>query len=352
MAGLVPATHAEPLTTDRQDNRRNQLSPIRCLAAGMDGRNKLAQDAKQSIAQIVPAGRALTDRQAARHREPMKVPATNDLSAFGRHAPRGWLAGAVKTARLCSTSWTGKRFAFALRGVAIRALAGRPLDVEALGARMRLYPGNNVAEKNLLFTPQYFDPDERRFLKEKLGRDFVFIDVGANVGGYALFAAALGGPGARVLAIEPQPDVFERLVFNIRQNSFANVKALDCAVADRDGEITLFVDERNKGESSMRLVGTRGQGTSIRVPAKTLGTIVAEEGYGRIDCVKLDIEGCRGHRARGVLPRGEPDALAALARRRGRTGSLDDGPAGLIAQQAYRVALRTRTNVIYERAES
>ena len=280
----------------------------------------------------------------------MKVPATNDLSAFGRHTPRGWLAGAVKTSRLCSTSWAGKRLAFALRGVAVRALAGRPLDVEALGARMRLYPGNNVAEKNLLFTPQYFDPDERRFLREKLGRDFVFVDVGANVGGYALFAAALGGPGARVLAIEPQPDVFERLVFNIRQNSFANVKALDCAVADRDGEITLFVDERNKGESSMRLVGNRGQVASIRVPAKTLGTIVAEEGYGQIDCIKLDIEGAEDIVLetffRDVDPTRWPRWLV-----------VEDAPGrwtmdlpGLIAQQGYRVALRTRTNVIYERA--
>ena len=279
----------------------------------------------------------------------MKVPATNDLSAFGRHAPRGWLAGAVRTARLCSTSWAGKRLAFALRGVAVRALAGRPLDVEALGARMRLYPGNNVAEKNLLFTPQYFDPDERRFLGANLCRDFVFIDIGANVGGYALFAAALGGPGARVLAIEPQPDVFERLVFNIRQNSFANVKALDCAVADRDGDITLFVDERNKGESSMRLVGTRGQGTAIRVPAKTLGTIVTEEGYSRIDCIKLDIEGAEDI----VLEAFFRDVTPALWP---RWLVVEDAPGrwsmdlpGLIRAQGYGVALKTRTNVIYER---
>ena len=123
----------------------------------------------------------------------MTVNATNDLSAFGRHAPRGWLAGLVRAARLCGADWAGRRLAFALRAVGIRALRGRPLDVESLGARMRLYPGNNVAEKNLLFTPQYFDPQERRLLAEKLTGDFVFIDIGANVGGYALFAAARGG---------------------------------------------------------------------------------------------------------------------------------------------------------------
>ena len=157
----------------------------------------------------------------------MTSSATNDLSAYGRHAPRGWLAGLVRTARRCGTDWSGRRFAFALRAIGVRALAGRPLDVESLGTRMRLYPGNNVAEKNLLFTPQYFDPEERRFLAERLGTGFVFVDVGANVGGYALFAATLGGPKARILAVEPQADIFERLSFNIRQNSFTTVKALE-----------------------------------------------------------------------------------------------------------------------------
>lgn len=279
----------------------------------------------------------------------MKHRASNDMSAFGRHAPRGWLAVLVRTARLCSSDWGGRRLAFALRAVGVRALRGRPLDVEAFGARMRLYPGHNVAEKNLLFTPQYFDPDERRFLAARLGPDFVFIDVGANVGGYALFAAGLGGAGARVLAIEPQADIFERLSFNIRQNGFTNVKALELAVADRDGEITLFVDDANKGETSMRLVGTRGAGAAVKVPAKALGTIVAEEGLDRIDAVKLDVEGAEDLILetffRDVPPRHWP-RLLVVEDAPGRWAI--DLPA-LIAAQGYGVALKTRTNVVYER---
>lgn len=281
----------------------------------------------------------------------MRRGAPNDLSAFGRHAPRGWLAGLVRVARLCSTDWAGRRLAYALRAIAIRALRGQPLDIESLGARMRLYPGNNVAEKNLLFTPQYFDPQERRLLAEKLGADFVFIDIGANVGGYALFAAAQGGTRARVLAIEPQADVFERLVFNVRQNAFANVKALECAVADRDGEITLFVDAANKGETSMRLVGTHGAGSAVRVPAKALGTIVADEGYDRIDAIKLDVEGAEDLILeaffRDVAPRHWP-RLLIVEDAPGRWAI--DLPA-LIAAQGYVAILKTRTNVVYERGQ-
>ena len=273
---------------------------------------------------------------------------TDDFSTFGRHAPHGTLAQIVKIARRCSTGWLGKRTAFALRAIGIRALRGQPLDVESLGARMRLYPGNNVAEKNLLFTPQYFDPQERALLAERLSGDFIFIDIGANAGGYALFAASLAGPRARILAIEPQPDIFERLSYNIRQNAFPSIKAYACAVADRDCEITLFVDESNKGETSMRLMNPDGGGTLVKVPAKALGSIVAEEGFDHVDAIKLDVEGAEDL----IL---EPFFRDVPRRLWPKLMVVEHAPArwsidlpGLIAEQGYRKILTTRTNVVYE----
>ena len=94
----------------------------------------------------------------------MPVAIANDLSGFGKYLPKGVIARILTATRACSGSWAGKRRAFALRAIAVRALKGRPLDVEALGARMRLYPYNNVCEKRILFTPQYFDETERRLI--------------------------------------------------------------------------------------------------------------------------------------------------------------------------------------------
>jgi FkbM family methyltransferase len=214
-----------------------------------------------------------------------------DSSPYGAYAAKGLCAAALRITRLCSPGWSGKRLAFFLRSIAVKALAGRPVDIESLGARMRLYPDNNVAEKRLLFTPQYFDPAERALLAERLAGDFVFLDVGASVGGYALFMAAHGGPRARILAVEPLPEIFERLVYNIDQNSFANVKAVSCALADRDGDIALFVHAGNSGETSVRIVSADARGAQLRVPAKTLLSLLHEEGYERLDAIKLDIEG-------------------------------------------------------------
>jgi FkbM family methyltransferase len=215
----------------------------------------------------------------------------NDLSLFGRYEPIGTMLHLLGLTRGAAANWLGKRQAFMLRSMAIKALRGRPLDVEAFGARMRLYPYNNVCEKRILFTPQYFDPAERALLQSRMRPDFIFIDIGANIGGYSLFVAATAGTRARILAIEPQPEIFERLTYNIAQNPFATVKAIDCAVADRDAEVTLFVDPDNRGETSMRIIKTDKESVAIKVPAKALSSIVAEEGFERIDAMKLDVEG-------------------------------------------------------------
>jgi FkbM family methyltransferase len=257
---------------------------------------------------------------------------------------------ALRATRHCSRGWLGKRTAFFLRSMAIKTLGGRPVDILSLGAKMRLYPFNNVAEKRLLFTPQYFDPDERALLAQRLSGDFVFLDVGASVGGYALFVAAHGGSRARILAVEPLPEIFERLVYNIDQNAFANVKAVCCALADRDGEVTLFVNAGNRGETSVRIVSADARGAQLRVPAKSLLSLLSEEGYERLDAIKLDIEGAEDL----VLDpffRDAPEALWPLLII--MEFSLLGGGGGLeqrLRARGYREILRTHENVAYEKA--
>jgi FkbM family methyltransferase len=271
-----------------------------------------------------------------------------ESAPFGHFAPGGLCAVALKVTRRCSMGWLGKRTAFFLRGVATRSLRGRPVDIDSLGARMRLYPQRNVAEKRLLFTPQYFDAPERALLAERLKGDFVFLDVGASVGGYALYAAGLGGPRARILAVEPLPEVFERLAFNIRQSDFANVKAVSCALADIDGEITLFVNTGNQGESSVRIVSAEARVEQIRVRAKKLLTLAREEGYAKIDAIKLDVEGAEDLVLDPFLsdaPRSLWPRLIIMEFSLLRVGALLEER---LRALGYREILRTVENVAYE----
>ena len=212
---------------------------------------------------------------------------------------------------------------------------------------MRLYPYNNVCEKRILFTPQYFEAAERALIASRIHADFRFIDVGSNVGGYALFVAAQAGPRARILAIEPQPEMFERLVYNIRQNAFVTIKALNCALADRDGEVTLFVDPRNRGETSMRIIYGHGGG-DLRAPAKSLETVLREEQLDRVDAMKLDVQGAEDvilEPFLRVAPREQWPRLLLIEFLRHRSTS--NLPQALRAA-GYREVLRTRANIAYE----
>jgi FkbM family methyltransferase len=216
---------------------------------------------------------------------------TQEHPEFGWFAPSGAMKLLVAATRRCSSTWSGKRCAFLLRGIALKLFPARPFDVLSFNIKMRLYPYNNTCEKRLVFTPQYYDFEEREYLAGWMRDDFVFIDVGANVGGYALFVASLAGPGARVLAIEPQPDIYERLIYNIRENAFTAIKAVDCAVADKAGEVTFFVASRNSGESSMKLIEADSYENRISVTAKTLLQLIEDEQFDHVDAVKLDAEG-------------------------------------------------------------
>jgi FkbM family methyltransferase len=276
----------------------------------------------------------------------------NEARSFGAFAPSGFVRWATDTTRSWPDGWLTRRCVILIRRLVASRLRGQPVDVEALGARMRLYPYNNVCEKRMLFTPQSFDPEELGFIaariEAKRPEGFVFIDVGANIGAYSLFVAAKAGPGARILAIEPQPAIFDRLVGNIGLNAFATVKALDCAVADRAGEVTLFIDSRNSGESSVKIVAS-GAATPIRVPAKTLLALVREEGIGRIDAMKLDVEGAEDI-VLGPFLREAPNSLRpGLLIVENAVGRWQIDLPGLLAASGYREIARTRLNLVFER---
>lgn len=274
----------------------------------------------------------------------------NNQSAYGTFAPKGMAERLLGWTRAAGQGWFGHRKAFFLRRIVVWLLRGAPVDIETFGAQMRLYPYNNVSEKRILFTPQYFDEAERNLLASRMSDNFVFIDIGANIGGYCLFAAAIAKPGSRILAIEPQPDIFERLIFNIRQNRFANIKAIDCAVADKDGEITLFLDRENRGETSMRIVGPGGPGSNIAVPAKTLHTIAREEAYDHIDAIKLDVEGAEDLILEPFF-RTAPEALwpKLIMMEHLHQRWVVDLPQ-LLADKGYNEVQRTKNNAAWERA--
>jgi FkbM family methyltransferase len=275
----------------------------------------------------------------------------NDSRPFGDFAPSGLTRWVIDRTRGLPEGWAGRRLALMLRHLAMKMLKGPPLDLETFGVRMRLYPYKNVCERRLLFTPQYFDADELKVLTSRIKDGFTFIDVGSNVGWYALFLAQEAGPAVttRILAVEPQPEIFDRLIYNIRQNPSCTIKAVDCAVADKTGELTLFLDPLNRGEASLKIVNS-SQTDAIRVPAVTLLDLLNREGLTRVDAIKLDVEGAEDL----VLDPFFRDAPASLYPSLFIIANVPErwqsDVVGLLKSKGYQEVLETKMNLAFERA--
>jgi FkbM family methyltransferase len=153
---------------------------------------------------------------------------------------------------------------------------GIPVVFTFRGSRMRAVLGE-ICEYEVL---------EEMFVDEVYSVDLpadasTIVDLGSNVGLAALYFRARW-PGARVLAVEPNPAVLGRLRRNVAH--LEGVTIAPVAVADRDGEGRLDVPS---GSWSGRL----GNGRGHPVATVTLDTLLADHRVASVDVLKFDIEG-------------------------------------------------------------
>lgn len=200
----------------------------------------------------------------------------------------------IAATRAMPANWLGLRLAMIFRKPAIKTAGNRGIDTELWGMRLRLYPADNGCEKNALFTPQMYDVTERSALSRAIAetpqnQQFTFVDIGANAGLYSLFVAAQTKDRARIIAIEPQPEMVRRLTFNIKTNMLRSIWVFPVALAETAGEVAFGINYRDRGGSA--LLSHRPAGERISVPARTLMSILDEVGVNHIDAIKIDIEG-------------------------------------------------------------
>jgi FkbM family methyltransferase len=290
--------------------------------------------------------------------KPRPMTAIVDLAPYGTHPPGRLPRALLALTRRLPANWLGLRASMPLRRMAINALGDQPVDTTLWNTRMRLYPRRNSCEKNALFTPQLFDLHELEVLAAALerrlaaGATFTFVDIGANVGLYSMFVAARGGERARVLAIEPQPGIVERLAFNLRANPQLNIELAPVAVADREGEIELVIDNRDSGGTRLnKSAATSGDGEVVQVRCRPLTAILGDAGIAAVDALKIDIEGAEDLALVPFL-REAPDSLLpelVLIEERTNDWAVDLYP--LLRERGYAASSRSKHNVVFTRGD-
>jgi FkbM family methyltransferase len=116
----------------------------------------------------------------------------------------------------------------------------------------------------------------------------VVMDCGANQGIYACAFGALVGPRGRVYAFEPQAYAAEALHRNARLNGFEHVSVEQIAISNSNGTAMLDVSSGPVFASILRNVGGS---EAVSVPTLSLASFAERVDLGRLDLIKMDIEG-------------------------------------------------------------
>jgi FkbM family methyltransferase len=220
-----------------------------------------------------------------------------------------------------------------------------PLDVELWGMRLRLARRDSVSESRMLFTPLLFDRTERMAVLQQLQPGGVFIDLGANVGGYSFWVYHHFHDDVQILAVEADPDLAARIRFNCATNDTESIRVAQVALSDASGHGTLVIDRVNRGESF--LTGADEIGVPVRT--QPLLEVMRQHEIHHIDVLKIDIEGMEyrvlahffDHAERSLWPR----SILFEMKDSPDHHRLCDRLTGL----GYRVTLETARNTMVER---
>lgn len=135
--------------------------------------------------------------------------------------------------------------------------------------------------------------EETRIIQKVLKPGMTVIDIGSNIGYYAMMECRAVTETGHVYAIEPEPHNFELLSRNISLNNYQNVDVFQIGISDKTGSSTLYVSEHSNLHNLLAPLHPKSTGSAITIPVYRLDDFVAEHNIvpSKIDCVRMDIEG-------------------------------------------------------------
>ncbi len=146
-----------------------------------------------------------------------------------------------------------------------------------------------------------FENSELIFLKNYLKKGDVFVDIGANIGLFSMFACQKVGSDGYVIAYEPTPKTYNRLLENFKLNAFTNLETYQLAISDNNKPQEFKISK--DGYDGWNSLGkpTLGQFyESVYVDCNTIDNIAGmNKIFSRIKLIKIDVEGWELHVLKG-----------------------------------------------------
>ena len=187
--------------------------------------------------------------------------------------------------------------------------------------------------------------DVTALAKQRIGPEDKVLDLGAHLGGFAMFAGALG---CEVIALEASPRNAALVRKSVEANEFDNVTVVHAAVSDQPGEL-----EFSAYGPYGHIASTATNLPTVRVRALTVDELLAEHGWDSVKFIKMDVEGSEISALRGMskLLNSDSAPTILLESNSHTLGFYDKTPADLLAELksfGYKVYTRGENNSLTE----
>jgi len=135
------------------------------------------------------------------------------------------------------------------------------------------------------------EPITTKIISRKLKKGMVCVDIGANIGYYALLESKSVGRDGKVIAIEPSPIVFNYLEKNLKFRHKSKYETYNFACSNIDTTSCFLINEKSNISKIVEDTEQVIDGTKkIFVTTKKLDNILLKN-ENQIDFLRMDLEG-------------------------------------------------------------
>lgn len=160
------------------------------------------------------------------------------------------------------------------------------VTIHGYSFNIQIDPSNGFIDEQIFVSGSY-EADILAVIKEHLPVGGTYIDIGANIGQHALFAAAVVGQKGSIHAFEPIKKLAEQIRFSVQANHFSDrfkIHNLACGAIATTAHID--INTQNIGGSKIDTSREHSGAMIYVAPADTILKDVP-----KIDLIKIDTEG-------------------------------------------------------------
>lgn len=161
------------------------------------------------------------------------------------------------------------------------------LSFKVHGSMLTVLPGDYGISRELSAYRTH-EPMASKLLEQFLKPGMNVLDIGGNLGYYALLEARTVGNAGRVIAFEPVAANFAQLSKNVHANGHCNIHLHNVAVGAVSGTATMYVGKKSNWHA---LYPVPWKTREITVAVSTLDAALAQHNLRSVDLIRMDLEG-------------------------------------------------------------